>query len=52
MVVKYNDGYINDINVNNGRSPKGVGYGDEFFRKLVNEKPGYYNIEWRKKQSP
>lgn len=50
LVVKYNDGYINDVNVNNGRSPKGPGYGDEFFRKCIEERPGYYNVEWREKE--
>lgn len=50
LVVKYNDGYINDVNVKNGRSPKGVGYGDEFFRQVIDERPGYFNIQWREKE--
>lgn len=49
LVVKYNDGYINDINVNNGRSPKGVGYGNDFFNKCVEERPGYYDVKWKDK---
>ncbi|HRT67772.1 MAG TPA: hypothetical protein P5216_03430, partial [Bacteroidota bacterium] len=49
LVVKYNDGYINDVNVGNGRNPKGVGYGDEFFKKAIEERPGYYDVKWRKK---
>lgn len=48
LVVKYNDGYINDVNVEGGRHPKGVGYGDEFFRRVVNERPGYYDVKMKK----
>ncbi len=51
LVVKYNDGYINDVNKNNGRSPKGVGYGDEFFKQCLQERPGYYDVEWREKET-
>jgi hypothetical protein len=47
--VKYNDGYINDVNVDHGRHPKGVGYGDEFFKQVIKDKPGYYDNKWRKK---
>ncbi|NLO20081.1 MAG: dipeptidase [Ignavibacteria bacterium] len=47
LVVKYNDGYINDVNVSNGRSPKGVGYGNDFFKKVIKERPGYYDVKWR-----
>ena len=50
LVVKYNDGYINDVNVDNGRHPKGVGYGDDFLKKVIQERPGYYDVEWRKKK--
>jgi dipeptidase len=49
LVVKYNDGYINDVNVDHGRHPKGVGYGDEFFKQVIKDKPGYYDNKWRKK---
>lgn len=49
LVVKYNDGYINDVNVDHGRHPKGVGYGDEFFKQVIKDKPGYYDVKWRKK---
>ncbi|MCO5250826.1 MAG: C69 family dipeptidase [Candidatus Kapabacteria bacterium] len=48
LVVKYNDGYINDVNVEGGRHPKGVGYGDEFFRRAVQERPGYYDVKMKK----
>ena len=49
LVVKYNDGYINDVNIDKGRSPKGVGYGDEYFKRAIKDKPGYYDAKWRKK---
>jgi dipeptidase len=48
LVVKYNDGYINDVNVEGGRHPKGVGYGDEFFRRVVKERPEYYDVKMKK----
>lgn len=48
MVMKYNDGYINNVNEAGGRHPKGVGYGKEFFKRLVKERPGYYDVKWRK----
>lgn len=49
LVVKYNDGYINDVNIDHGRSPKGVGYGDSFFKRVIADKPGYFNVHWRDK---
>ncbi len=49
LVIKYNDGYINDVNVENGRHPKGVGYG-EFYKKVIKERPGYYDVKWRNKK--
>lgn len=49
ITVKYNDGYINDVNVDGGRSPKGVGYDQEFLRKVIESRPGYYEVEWKKK---
>jgi hypothetical protein len=47
LVVKYNDGYINDVNFQNGRHPKGVGYGNDFFKRVVKERPDYYDVKWR-----
>ena len=47
LVMKYNDGYVNDVTKNKGRSPKGVGYGNEFFKQVIKEKPGYYEMKWR-----
>jgi len=47
LVAKYNDGYINDVHKDHGRHPKGVGYGDEFFKQVIKERPGYYDVKWR-----
>lgn len=47
LVMKYNDGYVNDVNKNKGRSPKGVGYGNEFFKQVIKERPGYHDMKWR-----
>ena len=49
LVVKYNDGYINDVNKNRGRTPKGVSYGDKFLKRLIKERPGFYDYKWRDK---
>ncbi|MFA5511382.1 MAG: C69 family dipeptidase [Candidatus Kapaibacterium sp.] len=49
LVVKYNDGYINDVNKAGGRHPKGVGYGNEYLKHVIKERPGYYDVKWRKK---
>lgn len=49
LVMKYNDGYINDVEVDHGRSPKGVGYGNDFFKRVIADKPGYFNVHWRDK---
>lgn len=48
LVMKHNDGFINDVNEANGRHPKGVGYGNEFLKRLIKERPGYYDVKWRK----
>jgi dipeptidase len=45
IVTKYNDGYINDGS-DNGRHPKGVGYGSEWIQRVLKEQPEYYKIEW------
>jgi dipeptidase len=47
LFVKYNDGYIrgtDDIK----DWPKGLGYPDDFNRGAVEERPGYYDVRWRK----
>ncbi|GAB1370335.1 C69 family dipeptidase [Candidatus Kapaibacterium sp.] len=48
MVMKYNDGYINNVKEANGRHPKGVGYGNDFFKKVIKERPKYYDLKMRK----
>jgi dipeptidase len=48
LVLKYNDGYINNVNEAGGRHPKGVGYGQEFFKRAVQERPKYYEVKMRK----
>jgi dipeptidase len=48
LVVKYNDGYINDTKVENGRHPKGVGYGDDLLKRAIKERPGYYDVKMKK----
>ena len=50
LVVKYNDGYINDVAVERGRHPKGVGYSPDFLKEVINEKPDYYKVKWREKK--
>ncbi|MEJ5286827.1 MAG: Putative dipeptidase [Candidatus Kapaibacterium sp.] len=49
LVMKYNDGYVNDVTKDHGRKPKGVGYGNEFFKMFIKERPGYYDVKWREK---
>lgn len=51
LVMRYNDGYVNDVNKDHGRHPKGVGYGNDFFKKVIQERPGYYEVRWREKSS-
>ncbi|MCX6152854.1 MAG: C69 family dipeptidase [Candidatus Kapabacteria bacterium] len=47
MLMKYNDGYINDVNKNRGRTPKSSFYGQEFLRQCILERPDYYQVKWR-----
>jgi len=51
LTVKYNDGFINDVNVDRGRRPKSAHYPDEFLRKVLRERPNYYKIEFRDKDA-
>lgn len=51
LVVKYNDGFVNDVNKNNGRSPKGTGYSNEFNKRVIEEKPEYYKVMMRPAKS-
>jgi len=45
IITKYNDGYIND-GKENGRHPKGVGYGKEWIKRVLKENPDYYKVQW------
>jgi len=46
IFAKYNDRYINDMS-NEGRTPKGPGYGNDFFKRAIEDKPGYYDVKWQ-----
>ena len=47
LLVKYNDRYIrHEMKIDSW--PKGIGYPDDFLRKAVEERPGYYELRWRK----
>jgi len=45
IFAKYNDRYVND-GKNGGRKPQTVGYGNDFYKRAVQDKPGYYDIKW------
>ncbi len=47
--VKYNDGYMNDVTKDNGRSPKSIYYDQEFLKAVLKSKPGYYKVDWQEK---
>jgi dipeptidase len=49
ITVKFNDGYMNDVTKNNGRSPESLGYDNDFLKQVIESKPGYYDLEWKKK---
>ena len=51
LVTKYNDGYINDVNVEYGRHPKGAGYGSDFLKQVIKDRPGYYDVKWKEKNN-
>ena len=50
LVLKYNDGYINDVRKDFGRHPKSSKYSNEFYQRAVKERPGYYDVKWKKKK--
>ena len=41
LICKYNDGYVKD---ENGRA-RGVGYPEEWLRKVIKERPQQYKLE-------
>ena len=47
LLVKYNDRYVRqDMKTESG--PEGIGYPEDFNRRAVDERPGYYGVRWRK----
>jgi dipeptidase len=48
IFTKYNDRYIMDTDEYRPW-PAGVGYPQEHLRRAVDEKPGYYDVDWRDK---
>lgn len=48
IFTKFNDRYVRDPKAENPKAV-GVGYNQETFRKAVQERPGYYEVRWRKK---
>jgi len=44
---KYNDRYIRDEDILRP-TVRGVGYPDSFNRRAVEERPGYFDVKWRK----
>ncbi len=51
LFTKYNDRYINDTG-GLRPYPRGVGYPEEWNRRAVEERPGYYDVRWRKPGEP
>lgn len=46
LFAKYNDGYIRHEQ-KLVPWPEGIGYPEEFLRRAVEERPGYYDVRWR-----
>ena len=47
LFVKYNDRYErSELKIDSW--PSGIGYPEEFNRRAVEEKPGYFDVRWRK----
>jgi len=51
IFAKYNDRYIRTSDEYRPW-PNGIGYPKEFLKKAIDEKPGYYDLKWRKKGEP
>ncbi len=51
VFAKYNDRYIRGENAARP-SVRGVGYPEEFKRKAVEERPGYFDVKWRQPGEP
>ena len=51
IFAKYNDRYIR-TSTEYRPWPEGVGYPQDHLRRLVDERPGYYDVRWRKPGEP
>lgn len=51
LFVKYNDGYIRQTD-SVRPWPQGMGYPDEFKKRAIGERPGYYDVKWRQPGEP
>ncbi len=51
IFAKYNDRYIR-TSTEFRPWPEGVGYPQDHLRRLVDERPGYYDVRWRKPGEP
>jgi dipeptidase len=46
LFVKYNDGYRRE-EMRIDSWPQGIGYPEDFKRRAIEERPGYYEVRWR-----
>jgi len=51
IFVKYNDRYKRPV-FDVSEWPEGVGYPQDFLRRAVDERPGYYDVRWRQPGEP
>jgi len=51
LFVKYNDGFIRGTE-SVKQWPEGVGYPEDFRRRAVEDRPGFYDVRWRKPGEP
>ncbi len=51
LFVKYNDGYIRQTEALTPW-PSTFGYPEDFLRRAVKERPGYYDVRWRQPGEP
>jgi dipeptidase len=47
LFVKFNDRYVRE-EMKIDSWPKSIGYPDDFNRRAVEDRPGYYDVRWRK----
>lgn len=51
LLAKYNDRYIRE-EMRIDSWPQGIGYPEDFKRRAVEERPGYYDVRWRQRGEP